>query len=149
MNADEIVEGLSAETLCENCPHNFLHESACFAKGCYFVNAAALIEALQAEVGAAHTREDEAYAQLASKESTVASQHCMILDLQAQLNDAKGNCEALHGMYAAVENELSSVKKQLAASQRKAQDARNELCERCGRYKEAHNGSCDGCRWKG
>ena len=25
---------------------------------------------------------------------------------------------------------------------------RNELCEHCGRYKEAHNGACDGCRWK-
>lgn len=24
---------------------------------------------------------------------------------------------------------------------------RNELCERCGRYKLAHEGSCDGCRW--
>jgi len=37
---------------------------------------------------------------------------------------------------------------QLAASQRRAQDARNELCQRCGRYKEAHKGACDGCRWK-
>ena len=25
---------------------------------------------------------------------------------------------------------------------------RNELCLKCGRYREAHNGSCDGCRWK-
>lgn len=24
---------------------------------------------------------------------------------------------------------------------------RNELCERCGRYKMAHEGACDGCRW--
>ena len=24
---------------------------------------------------------------------------------------------------------------------------RNELCERCGLYKEAHNGACDWCRW--
>jgi hypothetical protein len=26
-------------------------------------------------------------------------------------------------------------------------DARNELCLKCGRYHEAHNGACDGCRW--
>lgn len=26
---------------------------------------------------------------------------------------------------------------------------RNELCLKCGRYKESHNGACDGCRWKG
>lgn len=25
---------------------------------------------------------------------------------------------------------------------------RNELCLRCGSYKQAHLGACDGCRWK-
>lgn len=25
---------------------------------------------------------------------------------------------------------------------------RNELCQRCGDYKLAHKGACDGCRWK-
>ena len=25
---------------------------------------------------------------------------------------------------------------------------RNELCLKCGKYREAHNGACDGCRWK-
>lgn len=28
------------------------------------------------------------------------------------------------------------------------QVCRNELCLRCGNYKEAHKGACDGCRWK-
>lgn len=27
-------------------------------------------------------------------------------------------------------------------------DCRNELCLRCGQYKTAHLGSCDGCRWR-
>ena len=27
-------------------------------------------------------------------------------------------------------------------------DCRNELCLRCGSYKQAHLGACDGCRWK-
>ena len=27
-------------------------------------------------------------------------------------------------------------------------DCRNELCLRCGQYKTAHLGACDGCRWK-
>jgi len=43
---------------------------------------------------------------------------------------------------------VESLQAQLAKSQRRAQDARNELCQRCGRYKEAHKGACDGCRWK-
>ena len=25
---------------------------------------------------------------------------------------------------------------------------RNELCLRCGQYKQRHLGACDGCRWK-
>ena len=32
---------------------------------------------------------------------------------------------------------------------KKEMDAmRNELCYKCGNYREAHNGACDGCRWK-
>lgn len=27
--------------------------------------------------------------------------------------------------------------------------ARCELCLKCGKYKTAHEGTCDGCRWKG
>ena len=27
-------------------------------------------------------------------------------------------------------------------------DCRNELCLKCGNYTQAHNGACDGCRWK-
>ena len=25
---------------------------------------------------------------------------------------------------------------------------KNELCQYCGKYKKAHEGSCDGCRWR-
>ena len=25
---------------------------------------------------------------------------------------------------------------------------RNELCCQCGKYRQAHNGACDGCRWR-
>lgn len=35
------------------------------------------------------------------------------------------------------------------AEQKKAlRDLRNELCQLCGKYKQAHEGACDGCRWK-
>ena len=37
--------------------------------------------------------------------------------------------------------ERDEARKELAAM-------RNELCYLCGKYREAHNGSCDGCRWK-
>lgn len=31
---------------------------------------------------------------------------------------------------------------------RELKDCRNELCLRCGNYREAHNGACDGCRYR-
>ena len=42
---------------------------------------------------------------------------------------------------------IESLTAQLTESQRRAQDARNELCQKCGRYRDAHKGACDGCRW--
>lgn len=48
----------------------------------------------------------------------------------------------------ALKKENKLLQAQLAESQRRAKDARNELCLKCGRYREAHNGACDGCRWK-
>ena len=26
---------------------------------------------------------------------------------------------------------------------------KNELCQHCGKYKNSHEGACDGCRWRG
>ena len=37
--------------------------------------------------------------------------------------------------------ERGELKKELAAM-------RNEMCYKCGKYREAHNGACYGCRWK-
>ena len=27
-------------------------------------------------------------------------------------------------------------------------DMKNDLCALCGRYRMAHEGACDGCRWR-
>lgn len=42
---------------------------------------------------------------------------------------------------AAACKERDELKTKLAAM-------RNELCCKCGKYREAHNGACDGCRWE-
>ena len=42
---------------------------------------------------------------------------------------------------AAACKERDEARKELAAM-------RNELCYMCGKYREAHNGACDGCRWE-
>jgi hypothetical protein len=28
------------------------------------------------------------------------------------------------------------------------QDCINELCQYCGKYKNEHEGACDGCKWE-
>ena len=64
-------------------------------------------------------------------------------------NDIAPTCERNLRKLAGNANQyIPFLLTQLAASQRRAQDARNELCQRCGRYKEAHKGACDGCRWR-
>ena len=44
--------------------------------------------------------------------------------------------------------EQAKVARLMAENERRYMDCRNELCLKCGRYKTAHEGSCDGCRWK-
>ena len=51
-------------------------------------------------------------------------------------------CERLDG------NAPKIIADALEALQAENRNLRNELCLKCGRYKEAHNGACNGCRWK-
>ena len=44
---------------------------------------------------------------------------------------------------------LASACKERDESRKELAAMRNELCYKCGNYREAHNGACDGCRWKG
>ena len=43
---------------------------------------------------------------------------------------------------------LASACKERDELKKQLHEAHNELCYKCGNYREAHNGACDGCRWK-
>lgn len=49
---------------------------------------------------------------------------------------------------AYVEEMIDSIPAADVASGRDYRDCRNELCLRCGQYKEKHLGACNGCRWE-
>ena len=49
---------------------------------------------------------------------------------------------------AALVAEIEKLRKQMEQTQEERDAMRNELCYLCGKYREAHNGSCDGCRWR-
>ena len=75
----------------------------------------------------------------------------LIDSLTAQLTDYRHMEQLVDGKMA--ENQRlrkinEKLQSQLTESQREGRDARNELCNKCGRYHEAHKGACDGCRWK-
>ena len=66
---------------------------------------------------------------------------CEIVKLKEELQGAKNTAE----QYAAINETLFDSNMKLGAD-RKA--LKNELCQYCGKYKQAHEGACDGCRWK-
>ena len=43
---------------------------------------------------------------------------------------------------------IQDLKARVESLKANLKDCRNELCLRCGQYKTAHLGSCEGCRWK-
>lgn len=49
---------------------------------------------------------------------------------------------------AALSAEIEKLRKQMEQTKSELNAMRNELCYKCGNYKQAHNGACDGCRWK-
>ena len=43
---------------------------------------------------------------------------------------------------------LAAACKERDEARKQLHEAKNELCFKCGNYRDAHNGACDGCRWK-
>ena len=52
-----------------------------------------------------------------------------------------GYIDELRMALAAACKERDELKKQLHTM-------RNDLCFKCGNYRDAHNGACNGCRWE-
>ena len=59
-----------------------------------------------------------------------------------------GYIDELRMALASACKERDEVRKQLHEAKSELDAMRNELCCKCGKYREAHNGACDGCRWK-
>ena len=59
-----------------------------------------------------------------------------------------GYIDELRMALAATCKERDESRKQLHEAKSELTAMRNELCCKCGKYREAHNGACDGCRWR-
>lgn len=70
-----------------------------------------------------------------------ASKTDKVLQLKEELQGAKNTAE----QYAAINETLFDSNMKLVADRK---ELINELCQYCGKYKQAHEGACDGCRWR-
>ena len=121
MTRDEIVTALRccAETAgCNECPIG-LDDPDCIEKMAGL--AADLIENQQRHIEALMKAND-------SLKDAIARRDKQIEDMK------QGMAQLAKAVAVEEQSELHAMK--------------NELCQYCGKYKHAHEGACDGCRWR-
>lgn len=70
-------------------------------------------------------------------------------DLVAAFNDGVATAQAkMADKFAELRKAIVDTGAAYEKAVRDLKDCRNELCLRCGDYKMAHRGACDGCRWR-
>ena len=87
------------------------------------------------------SRISAARCELEDAKKNIAELH-EIMERQAESN-ARLIAEALKK-----DEEIGQLQEELNEAKSELDAMRNELCFKCGNYREAHNGACDGCRWK-
>lgn len=69
-------------------------------------------------------------------------------ELRKRLIDLR---DELKTAYNSISQLDASNSRLIVANEKMAADRKalvNELCQYCGRYKKAHEGACDGCKWR-
>lgn len=158
MTRDEIVTALRccAGDSCEGCPYDEIfavEDAKCIGETTGY--AADLIENQQRHIEALMKAND-------SLKNAIARRDKQIEDMKqgmAQLAKAvavkeenngttyedtgltPGDIKELLDMAVSKTNKVLRLKEELHT-------IKNELCQYCGKYKQAHEGACDGCRWR-
>ena len=71
-----------------------------------------------------------------------------LIQRNAELLKTREELKAHYDSISQLDGANSSL---MAANDKLAADRKaliNELCQYCGKYKQAHEGGCDGCRWR-
>ena len=87
------------------------------------------------------SRISAARCELEDAKKNIAELH-EIMERQAESN-ARLIAEALKK-----DDEIGRLQGELHEAKSELNAMRNELCCKCGKYREAHNGACNGCRWE-
>lgn len=140
MTRDEIVTVLRccAEGECHGCT---IHNDKQRCQERVLPAAADLIENQQRHI--------EALMQAnAALRDTVLRRDAQIEKMSAELTDARNEIKIFYNGYDQLDASNSRL---MAANEKLAADRKaliNELCQYCGKYKQAHEGACDGCKWR-
>ena len=84
----------------------------------------------------------------AALRDTVLRRDAQIEKMSAELADARNEIKKIYNGYDQLDASNSRL---MAANEKLAADRKallNELCQYSGKYKQAHEGTCDGCRWR-
>lgn len=71
-----------------------------------------------------------------------------LINLRNRVHAQRDEITRLQTAYLEKVAALDSLKARVESLKTDLKDCRNELCLRCGQYKTAHLGACEGCRWK-
>ncbi len=78
-----------------------------------------------------------------------------LLQRNAELLKAREKIKNLHNCIGQLDSCVDQLDETnsglMSANEKLAADRKvliNELCQYCGKYKQAHEGACDGCRWR-
>lgn len=100
------------------------------------------------------TWEEAAWSRLADYEDTgytpeeIAKLQGGLIQRNAELLKTREELKEHYDSISQLDGANSSL---MAANEKLAADRKaliNELCQYCGKYKQAHEGACDGCRWR-
>ena len=56
--------------------------------------------------------------------------------------------DSLKDAIARRDKQIEDMKQGMAQLKEELHTIKNELCQYCGKYKQAHEGACDGCKWR-
>ena len=100
------------------------------------------------------TWEEAAWRRLAAYEDTgytpeeIAKLQGDLIQRNAELLKTREELKEHYDSISQLDGANSSL---MAANEKLAADRKaliNELCQYCGKYKQAHEGACDGCKWR-
>lgn len=71
-----------------------------------------------------------------------------LIQRNAELLEARQNLSETRYRVEYMDRDLKEACHKITNLKSRCVDMKNELCQYCGKYKQAHEGACDGCKWR-